>query len=124
MEVTTHFLGSCPPRKLVFPRHCWGIHAPKGPGPPGSPLAMGKVAMRTETNENQSRNRGDRAMFTNDNRRNRRFAAITTVAAAAFLVTTADFAAPKRDNVNSRHRQVDADFVKIIHPATPPSAPG
>jgi len=63
-------------------------------------------------------------MFTNDNRRNRRFAAITTVAAAAFLVTTADFAAPKRDNVNGRHRQVDADFVKIVHPATPPSAPG
>src|SRR5262245_3472331 len=81
--------------------------------------------MQTTPNKNLNQGRGDRAMFTTNNRRNLRNAAITTFAAASFIASSAGFAAPKRDvgNGNGRNHQ-DFFEVKLVHPATPPSGSG
>jgi hypothetical protein len=62
-------------------------------------------------------------MFTTNNRRNRN-AAIITIAAASFIVSSSGFAAPKRDVGRGRLRQ-DASFeVRLIHPSTPAAGSG
>jgi len=61
-------------------------------------------------------------MFTTNNRRNRT-AAIITIAAASVLVTSAGFAAPKRD-VGRTHNREDMYIVTVGRPATPPNGTG
>jgi hypothetical protein len=61
-------------------------------------------------------------MFTTNNRRNRT-AALITIAAASAILSSADFAAPKKDTGRARNHQ-DVYEVKLVHPATPPSGIG